>query len=129
MTPLELERYRLSLMVASRWLLFRTYGDHSRALDAVRKIPIKRSKRRIAIMLYLTSGWTPWGVHLSQNEPPALSLCDKNSYIMCCGHVMGRKEAQLFRDHGLLRAGPPDRFKRETLIITEVGKAWLNVSW
>jgi hypothetical protein len=97
--------------------------------DRVRDCGITRSKRRLAIMSMLATGWLPWGVRWDHGDGFAnLPLCGRK-YIMCCGHVMGEKEAQKFVDAGLLMAGPPDRFGRPTLVITDAGKPWLNQNW
>ncbi|MGO1079933.1 hypothetical protein [Inquilinus sp. CA228] len=86
---------------------------------------IRYSRRRVAIMSMLATGWLPWGVRWDEQDGFAnLPLCG-NEYIMCCGHAMGRKEAQRFVDAGLLQAGPNDHHKRPTLIITEAGRRWV----
>ncbi|KAB0269051.1 hypothetical protein [Microvirga brassicacearum] len=85
---------------------------------------LQPTRRRLTILSALATGWLPWGVEWK----PYLSLCG-NEYILCCGHVMGRSEAQVFVDQGLLEAGDPDRFGRPTLVITERGKGWLGSNW
>jgi hypothetical protein len=89
-----------------------------------------KSKRRIAIMSALATGWVPWGVDMRQRGRvyADLPLC-RREYVLCCGHVFGRKEAQLFVDTGLLMPGPPDLFDRPALIITDAGRVWLQMNW
>ena len=97
--------------------------------DRVRDCQVKRSKRRIAIMSMLATGWLPWGIRWrEEDEIPSISFCD-NEYIMCCGHAMKPKEAQVFVDSGLLMAGVPDKFGRATIIITDAGRTWLSQNW
>lgn len=103
-----------------------TKGPHIRYLsewqkDRAAKVP--RSKRRIAIMSALATGWLPWGVEWH----PALVHVGRE-FILCCGHVMGLKEAQLFVSNGLLTIGK-DRHGSDGLVITDAGRAWLEWNW
>lgn len=91
------------------------------------------TKRRIAIMSALATGWLPWGVQWDAYLPLVWSLSDKGrptkpEFILCCGHVMRPKEAQLFVDNGLLKLGEPQG-GRDTLVITPAGRTWLQFAW
>lgn len=88
-----------------------------------RAAAVKRTKRRVAIMSTLATGWLPWGVEWFT----ALTR-HRRSFILCCGHVMGVKEAQHFVDHGLLTIGA-DQFDRDGLVITDAGRSWLQWNW
>lgn len=88
-----------------------------------RAASVKRSKRRIAIMSTLATGWLPWGIEWSK----AL-VRHRREFILCCGHVMGVKEAQHFVDHGLLTIGT-DHHGADGLVITDAGRAWLEWNW
>lgn len=85
--------------------------------------PVKRSKRRVAIMSALATGWLPWGIEWH----PAL-VQYRREFILCCGHVMGVKEAQSFVDCGLLTIGT-DQHGGDGLVITESGRIWLQRNW
>ncbi len=91
---------------------------------------LRPSRRRLDIMSALATGCLPWGVadFFEPKEHPSLSLCGRR-YVLCCGHVLERKEAQAFVDAGLLWSGPPDRFGRPTLVITAAGGQWLAANW
>jgi hypothetical protein len=92
-------------------------------------IAIRRSKRRLAIMSMLATGWLPWGTRWTWNgEVPSLPLCGKR-YVMCCGHALGSHEAGQFLEAGLLAPGEPDSMGRATLVITEAGRLWLRANW
>lgn len=104
-------------------------GEWLRAVSAA----VRRSKRRITMMSALATGWLPWGVEWTGDLPLCFDYSDAGRpihprFILCCGHSMKPKEAQLFVDHGLLTAGP-DRAGAETLVITDAGKAWLSANW
>lgn len=104
-------------------------GEDLRHHRSMSDCPVKRSKRRIAMMSMLATGHLPWGPDWTDPDGFAcLPLCG-GRYIMCCGHVMQRREAQLFVDHGLLVAGPSGLDGRPTLVITEAGRAWLAHNW
>ena len=106
-----------------------SYEEMKRFWDRIRDCSVKRSKRRIAIMSMLATGWLPWGIKCAEEgEAPNLPLCG-NEYIMSCGHVMEPKEAQAFVDSGLLMAGERDRLGRPTLVITQAGHSWLSQNW
>jgi hypothetical protein len=90
---------------------------------------ISGSKRRKNIMSMLATGWLPWGIEWSDRDPvPCLPLVGRQ-YVMCCRHALKAMEAQDFVDAGLLESGPLDWAGRPTLVITDLGKAWLQRVW
>lgn len=93
---------------------------------------IKRTKRRYGIMLYLATGFTPWGRKFEYDyageSRPHLALCGKK-WIICCGLTLGKEEAAQFVSDGLLRDGMPDGKGRPTLVITRHGREWLEKNY
>lgn len=99
-----------------------------------RAAKIRRSKRRIAIMSALATGWLPWGVEWHPSLTLAWDYSAKTlkpiqpEFILCCGHAMTVREAQLFVTHGLLTIGKT-RHGNDGLVITDAGRAWLQFNW
>jgi len=89
---------------------------------------VKPTRRRLNIMSMLATGWLPWGVKWSApGEIPSLPLSG-TKYIMCCGHVLRRKEAQEFVTAGLLTAVNRND-SRPALGLTAAGLIWLQGNW
>lgn len=86
--------------------------------------PLKRSRRRVAMMAMLATE-VELGEFAGPDGFPCLPLCG-DRYIMGCGHSMKRREAQSFVDQGLLMAGPAGLSGRATLVITDAGRSWLR---
>lgn len=92
---------------------------------------IEATPKLLTIMSALATGWLPWGI---KNEPQ-LSLCgptsedEQEEFILCCGHTLSVEEFDELAKAGLLSYGELDKFGRNTAVITEDGRAWLEQNW
>lgn len=75
----------------------------------------------------------PWGVDWDNALPFVHGLEDDETgeeyegYVLCCGHTLKYpEESAAVVGAGLMLRGKPDRFGRETLTITKVGRAFLD---
>lgn len=97
------------------------------------KPAIPHTRRTVAMLSMLATGWLPWGVRWDEPDGFAnLPWCQNRdsdrapgAWIMCCGHSMDELEARRFVKAGLLKDGPRDHFGSPTLVITDAGKDWV----
>ncbi|BAQ50371.1 hypothetical protein [Methylobacterium aquaticum] len=81
-----------------------------------------RSRKLLVILSTLANGALPWGVEWERFIPR-----HGDEWILCCGHVLGFKEAQAIVSAGLLTlcaSGPSG-----SLTITPAGREWLVRNW
>lgn len=93
------------------------------------RVPYPR-QTELNILSYLASGFLPWGLDMRRWGAADISKHGRK-WIMCCGHTLTLKRAQVFVDAGLLMPGPPDARKdgKPTLVITPAGKEYLQLWW
>lgn len=98
---------------------------------------IKPNKMRVAIALYLQSGFLPWGVDFRdcRGGPNNLSLVPRShglrrdEWILCCGHFFSNAEGEQWIAEGLGAEGPLDKHGRRTMIAGPGLSPWLADAW
>jgi hypothetical protein len=99
------------------------------------RLRVKPSDNLTAIFSMLITGHLPNGIDWDHGDGfPNLPFCKGSKggparYIMCCGHTLTPKRALQLVTAGLLEQGPPDRFRRPTLVITPAGRRWALLNW
>lgn len=86
---------------------------------------VRANIRTYAIGVYLLSGWTPWGVHLTESGGGRLILRG-GRWIMCCGHALRRHEVERWLLAGLVVEGPADRLGHPTIIAGPRLSSWVS---
>lgn len=94
---------------------------------------IEPTPKLMNILYALANSRLPWGVEWDNYLPLCSGLTDDETgeeyegYVLCCGHtIKHHTESSPLVGSGLLLAGDPDRHGRPTLIITKVGRAFLD---
>ncbi|KAF0135480.1 MAG: hypothetical protein FD152_1321 [Xanthobacteraceae bacterium] len=92
-------------------------------------IEIRHTRRRVAMMTMLATGWLPWGIEWKPPLAAKPRMPKSNGrYVMSCGYSIGRAEAQRMIAAGLVVI-EKDEGGRDALVLGPNGQQWLKEYW
>lgn len=90
---------------------------------------IRHTRRRVAMMTMLATGWLPWGIEWKPPlaAKPRMPKVD-GRFVMSCGYRIGGPEAKRMVAAGLVLVEKTED-GRDALVLGPNGQSWLQEYW
>jgi len=90
---------------------------------------IRHTRRRVAMVTMLATGWLPWGIEWGNPDHPKPRMPKVDGrFIMSCGYTMGASEARRMAAAGVVSIEQMST-GREALVLGPNGQQWLQEYW